>query len=80
MPNAKWLALGIQDDVDAAQREVGARPVRDPRVLADLEADAHVADVEHEVADREPRHAVVAGALEHVDLGPAGHALNQRGS
>ena len=59
----------IAQDVDAAQREVDARAVRDPRVLANLEADANVAELEHEVADRElADRAVVGGALEHVDL------------
>ena len=60
---------GIAQDVDAAQREIGARPVGDPRVLADLEADPDIADVEQQVADRiAPDRAVGRGALEHVDL------------
>jgi hypothetical protein len=59
----------VEQDVGAAQRQVGARAVRDPGVLADLEADPHVTDVEHEIADRPPSDRPVGGgALEHVDL------------
>jgi hypothetical protein len=75
LPNAKWLADGLSSRSTPRSGEVGAGPVGDPRVLAHLEADAHVVDVEQEVAD-----GVAGGAaLEHVAL-PAGHGLNQRGS
>jgi hypothetical protein len=61
----RWIA----NDVCATQREVRTRPIRDPGVLANLEANAHVADVEHEVADRvTPDTAVRVGALEDIDL------------
>ena len=42
----------VQDDVDAAERQLRARALRDPGVLADLEADPDAAAVEQQIADR----------------------------
>ncbi len=52
----------VQDHVDTLEGLGAARPHRDPRVLADLEADAHTVAVEVQVAKG------VARALD-VDLG-----------
>ena len=43
---------GIENQIDAAPRERSARSIRDPRVFANLKADADVAHVEHQIADR----------------------------
>ena len=43
---------GIENQIDAAPRERSARTIRNPRVFANLKADADVTHVEQEVADR----------------------------
>ena len=71
---------GVEDDVDRRRGEPGARPVGDPRVPADLEADAHrrrrAGRFEHQVArparSRRRRRSTATSA--------AGQGRNHRGS
>ena len=67
---------GIQNQIDAVAGELAAGPIGHPGVFADLEADAHAAEIENQVAQRIALAADDASATRT----PSGQGLNQRGS